>query len=106
MDVDNYQRLTFSPLQSNFAKETLGDRALDMDSIIYFRNGKAYSKSLAVILILQDMGGLWAIAMMFRVIPAMVRNAIYDIVAKNRYKVFGKYDACRIPSPEEMGRFL
>ena len=52
------------------------------------------------------MGGLWAIAMMFRVIPAMVRNAIYDIVAKNRYKVFGKYDTCRIPSPEEMGRFL
>ena len=37
LNVDNYQRLTFSPLQSNFSKETLGDRTLDMDSIIYFR---------------------------------------------------------------------
>ena len=106
LDIDHDKRLKFSPLQSDAAKDMLGDHALNMDSIIYYRDSNVYTKSKAVLLILQDMGGIWATTIIFRVIPKIVRNIIYDVIAKNRYNVFGKYDTCRVPTPEESHRFL
>lgn len=76
------------------------------DSIFYLKGDKIYSKSTAVLRALGDMGGVWKLALLFLIIPAPVRNYVYDIIAKNRYHFFGKHETCRIPTPEERARFL
>jgi predicted DCC family thiol-disulfide oxidoreductase YuxK len=55
---------------------------------------------------LKKLGGIWTLAYSFIIIPAFIRNAIYDLVAKKRYQWFGKRDACMIPTPELKERFL
>ena len=52
------------------------------------------------------MGGAWRAWGVFRIVPRFLRDAVYDFVARHRYRVFGRLDACRVPTPEQRGRFL
>jgi len=99
--------LMFSSLQGNTAKRLLTDAMVkDLSSIVYYRNGKCFVKSTAVLLIMRDMAWYGVLCLPFLIVPTLVRDTIYDWVARNRYRWFGKRDACRIPSPEERSRFL
>ena len=99
--------LKFSPLQGDKAKELFPTiNSEELESIIYWRSGKQYHKSNAVLLILKDMGGLWSITYMFKVFSRFFRDWIYDFVAKNRYSWFGKRDICRLPNESEKMRFI
>lgn len=84
----------FVSLQSELGQQILkhiGIANKNIDSIVLYEPGKAYYyKSSAVIQIVRDMGGLFNFASIFRIIPSKIRNAIYDYVAKNRYKWYGK----------------
>jgi predicted DCC family thiol-disulfide oxidoreductase YuxK len=104
LDIDFNGQLHFSPLQSEKAKKILSSDDFNVDnvdSIIYYKEGQIYSKSSAVLEILKDMGGLWSMSIIFRIVPPFIRDFGYDIFAKYRYAMFGKNKACRMPSVEE-----
>ncbi len=100
----------YAALQSEIGQELVNQRHIDtskVDSIILIEPGVAYyTKSDAALEIAQDLGGLWKWSAIFTWIPTSIRNSIYDFVAKNRYKWFGKQDACMIPTPELKAKFL
>ena len=104
---DRKRVLLFAPLQGSKARELFPSiNSEQLETIIYRCSGKEYHKSNAVLLILKDMGGLWSIAYMFKIVPRFFRDWIYDFVAKNRYQWFGKRDKCRLPNESEKMRFI
>jgi predicted DCC family thiol-disulfide oxidoreductase YuxK len=99
--------LRFSPLQGNTAKQKLEAATFqNLDSIVYCREGKIYRKSSAILKIMNDLGGWGKLLVIFWIIPSFIRDFVYDIVAKNRYKWFGKKESCRMPTREERAYFL
>ncbi len=104
---DKNQRFLYSPLQGQAASEKLSAEQLaDLDTIVYYRNGKALLRSDAALYIVKDLGGIWSMLYGFIILPRFLRDGIYKWVSRNRYKWFGKKEACRIPSKEERARFL
>lgn len=104
-DSKNY--FQFSSLQSEFTKSHLDPQHQSLDTVILMENEQVYLKSTAVLRILLQLGGHWtALAIFASVIPRVIRDMIYDLVAKNRYRVFGKYETCRMPTAEEKARFI
>jgi len=65
-----------------------------------------YTKSTAVLKTMRDLSGAWKILYVLMIIPRPVRDFFYDLVARSRYRMFGKRDACMIPTPELEARFL
>lgn len=100
----------FVALQSELGQEILKHIGIDqknIDSVVLYEPGKAYYyKSSAAIEIVKEFGGLFHLGGIFRIIPTGVRNIIYDYVAGNRYKWYGKKEACMIPTPELKAKFL
>ncbi|MCU0441256.1 MAG: DCC1-like thiol-disulfide oxidoreductase family protein [Bacteroidia bacterium] len=102
---DRKKTFRFAPLQSDFAKETLG-HAFAFDSVVLYHQNKTYFRSTAALRVLKLLGGFWMIPSILLLVPTFIRNAIYDFVARNRYKWFGKFDTCKIPTPEQRELFL
>ena len=100
----------FVALQSDLGQEILqyiGIADKNIDSIILYIPGKAYYyKSSAAIEIAKNLGGFWHYGTIFRVIPTAIRNNIYDYIAKNRYKWYGKKESCLIPTQKLEAKFL
>ena len=100
----------FVALQSDLGQKIiqhLGINTQKTDSIIFYQPGFAYHyKSEAVLEIAKNLGGIFYFAALFSILPTSVNNYIYEYVAKNRYKWFGKKDACLIPSKEIKAKFL
>jgi predicted DCC family thiol-disulfide oxidoreductase YuxK len=78
----------------------------DMDSVLLFEEGKIYYKSTAALKIAKDLPGLWKLFYALIIIPVPLRDIIYDYIAKNRYKWFGKKEECMIPTEEIKELFL
>jgi predicted DCC family thiol-disulfide oxidoreductase YuxK len=100
----------FVALQSELGEKILNYLKIDSsktDSIILYEPGQAYFyKSDAALEILNSLGGFLKWSVIFKVIPSALRNPIYDYIAKNRYKWYGKKDACMIPTSELKAKFL
>ena len=100
----------FVALQSDLGKKILNYLNVDtskMDSIILYEPGIAYFyKSDAALDIVKDLNVFLKWSIIFKIIPSSLRNPIYDYVARNRYKWYGKKDACMIPTPELKAKFL
>ncbi|PVX47710.1 putative DCC family thiol-disulfide oxidoreductase YuxK [Flavobacterium sp. 103] len=100
----------FVALQSELGQEILayiGVNAKNIDSIVLYEPGVAYYyKSSAAIQIAQNLGGFWHFGTVFKIIPIGIRNYLYDYIAKNRYKWYGKKESCMIPTPELKIKFL
>ena len=100
----------FVALQSDLGQKIiqhLGINTHKTDSIILYQPGFAYHyKSEAVLEIAKNLGGIFYFAALFSILPTSVNNYIYEYVAKNRYKWFGKKDACLIQSKEIQAKFL
>ena len=99
----------FAPLQSEAGQKLLQQYNLstkDFDSFVLIDGGKVYKKSSASLKVMNRLPWIWKPAQIFWIIPAAFRNAIYDFVARNRYKWFGKKEQCMIPTPELRKRFL
>lgn len=107
---DSKDVFRYVPLQSELGKEILNYLKIDLskiDSIIMYEPGVAYFyKSDAALEILKELGGILKWSIVFSIIPSNLRNPIYDYVARNRYKWYGKKDACMIPTPELKSKFL
>lgn len=106
--VDKKKKLKYSSLQSHYAKSNL-DTTTDelMNSIVFLTNGKEYRRSKAVLKILITLGGFYKFTgLLFSIFPSFFLDVFYNLVAKNRYKAFGKKDTCRIPKKEEQSFFI
>jgi len=77
-----------------------------MNSIVLIENGKAYIKSTAVLRICRNLHGMWRFLYLFTILPKRVLDLFYDIIAKNRYRWFGKKTHCKIYPEEIRKRFL
>ena len=100
----------FVALQSELGQEILkhiGINPLKIDSIILYQPGIAYYyKSTAALEIAKSLGGFFHLGTLFKIIPAAIRNHLYDYIAKNRYKWYGKKSHCMIPTKELQAKFL
>jgi len=100
----------FVSLQSELGKEIIRYIVVDIsktDSIVWYKPGEAYYyKSDAALMIINHFGGIWSLLNVFKIIPASLRNLLYDFIAKNRYNWFGKKESCMIPTPELQQKFL
>lgn len=106
---DKKEQFIFGALQSEKAKELLsafnfsGEK---MTTIVLIQNGKMYTQSTAVLNIAKRLDGGWKLCYGFVIIPKFLRDWVYSMVSKYRYKIFGERDACMIPTPELKRRFL
>jgi predicted DCC family thiol-disulfide oxidoreductase YuxK len=100
----------FVALQSELGQEILAYIGIDIkniDSIVFYEPGVAYYyKSDAALQIAKSLNGLFSIGIIFKIIPTGIRNMLYDYIAKNRYKWYGKKESCMIPIPELKIKFL
>lgn len=109
LDHDKVGTLRFATLQGELGQAAIArDPSLQgVDSVVLLQPGKTSVRSAAVLEVGRYLGGVWGFfAWPAMIVPRVVRDAVYDFVARNRYRVFGKLDACRLPTPEERGRFL
>jgi predicted DCC family thiol-disulfide oxidoreductase YuxK len=106
---DRAAKFKFAPLQSPLAAQHLADLKVGntpISSIIYIENDEVYQKSTAALKIAKHLDGAWPLLYAFMIVPKFIRDRVYDLIAKNRYKWFGKTEACWIPTPELKARFL
>lgn len=108
--LDKKDIFRFTSLQSETGKEIINYLKIDtskVDSIILFEPKKAYYiKSTAALKIFGNFGGIWELSKFLLFFPSFIRDFVYDIIAKNRYKWFGKKNQCMIPTPELLSKFL
>ncbi len=99
----------FASLQSDFGQkiqEKYGMDAAKIDSVLLVADGKIYSKSDAALQIARRLGGFWKIGYGFIIFPKFLRDLVYDFVARNRYRWFGKKEECWLPNPKFKDKFL
>jgi predicted DCC family thiol-disulfide oxidoreductase YuxK len=98
----------FAPLQGETAQRLLSEADVrDLNSIVLIEGDAVFRKSTAVARILSRLGGLWGFLGAFlRLVPRPLRDLGYATVARWRYAIFGKREACRMPTPAERARFL
>lgn len=111
---DTHDRFRFASLQSAFGQEILkrhGADPLDLDTFYVVLNyGQTSERLLArsdgVVYALTALGGIWKIAGVGKALPKAVCDGLYNFVARNRYRVFGKHESCMLPEPKHRAKFL
>lgn len=106
---DEQDVFKFASLQSEFAQELLKDYPVDaqaLDSVLLIKDAKLYQKSTAALHIAKQLRGGWKLMYGFIIVPKFLRDAVYQWIARNRYRWFGKKETCRLPTPEERAKFL
>ena len=99
--------LKFASLQGNYAKDFVNETKIQsMQSILFFDGKMLYKKSTAVLKLSSLLGGWHQLLLLGYILPRFVRDWLYNIVAKNRYRWFGKKDQCMLPSKGFENRFL
>ena len=102
---DKKDHFRFVPLQ-DVPVEMLAADAAKMKTVVVMYKGKTFTKSNAALYAGSLLGGGWTMLRVFYIVPAFMRNFVYDTVARYRYKWFGQYEACPIPKPEIRHKFL
>jgi predicted DCC family thiol-disulfide oxidoreductase YuxK len=106
---DKQAKFKFASLQSPAGQRLLRQFNLsvtDPDSFVYVKGEKYYLRSSAALHLLKELGGGWQLLYLFMAVPKPLRDLCYRIIAKNRYRLFGKSDSCMMPTPELQKRFL
>ncbi|MFA0962879.1 thiol-disulfide oxidoreductase DCC family protein [Roseivirga sp. BDSF3-8] len=109
IDRDPAGRYHFASLQSEPGRELLQKYDVDpdkIDSVVLVRADMVFTKSRAALEISRYLRGPWPLLYVFKIVPSFIADAIYDLVARNRYKWFGKQDQCRMPDAALRRRFI
>lgn len=109
IDRDPAGYYKFAALQSEAAHPYLdpaGRTAAAPETMLLVEDGHLYRRSDAALRIARHLSGLWPACYVFIVLPRPLRDALYDVIARNRYRWFGQREACRLPTPELRARFL
>ncbi len=97
----------FAALQSETAARLIPEINLEVPESVVLKEGlKIYTKSTAALRIAKRMDGLWPVFYLFIIIPKFLRDPLYDIIGRNRYRWFGKKESCMIPGPDIRSRFI
>ena len=106
---DRQGRFRFASLQSPVGQDLQTRFGMDpgrLDSVLLVEGDRWYKESDAALRIACGMSGAWKALAVLRVIPRPIRDAVYRLIARNRYRWFGKQETCWLPTPELRGRFL
>ena len=106
---DRQKQFRFATLQSATGRALLVRHGLDPedpDSLLLAHGAAGYANSDAIIRVLMAFGGAWRLVALFRLVPHLLRDRLYRWIARNRYRWFGRREACMVPSPEMQDRFL
>jgi len=106
---DKKDLFRFVALQSEKARELTSRLNIDtsnLDTFVLIVGEKFYIKSTAALMVCKKLNSLLKILFPFIILPPFFRDFIYDIIAKNRYKLFGRKESCRIPTESEKKKFL
>jgi predicted DCC family thiol-disulfide oxidoreductase YuxK len=109
IDHDPQGKFKLGMLQSEHAKQILQELQLsteDFETFLLLEQTRIFTKSTAALKIAKHLSGLWPLLYLFIVVPRPLRDAIYDFVARHRYKWMGKAETCRVPTPSERARFV
>lgn len=106
--IDKKNRLKFSTLQGETAIKFLDEKYLSITNTIVFMKSENifFTKSDAVLEIFKTIGKFWVIFYMTKIIPRFIRDALYNFIAKHRFKIFGKRESCRLPTENEKTKIL
>lgn len=106
--VDRRQQFLFAPLRGETASKLLPPLSDDPTtwSMVYVDESGIHDQSDASLEVYRRLGGAWWLLSLARFVPRAIRNPVYRVLARNRYRWFGKRETCRLPSPEERARFL
>jgi predicted DCC family thiol-disulfide oxidoreductase YuxK len=112
LDHDRRGELRFAALQSDYGQAVI-ERHTELrgvDSVVFVEQvsggERVHVRSDAALKVAAYLGGFWKLLLAARVLPRGLRDYFYDLFARNRYKLFGKYDSCMLPPPEVRSRFL
>ena len=106
---DPHGKFKFGTLQSQPAQQILKELGLhadDFETFLLLERGRVFTKSTAALRIVRQLSGLWPLLYLGIAIPRPLRDAVYDYVARHRYRWMGKSDTCRIPAQAERERFV
>jgi predicted DCC family thiol-disulfide oxidoreductase YuxK/plasmid stability protein len=109
IDRDPRGKFKLGTLQSEQAQQILKELQLsteDFETFLLLEQTRIFTKSTAALRIARHLSGLWPLLYLFIVIPRPIRDAVYNYIARHRYKWMGKAETCRIPTPSERARFL
>jgi predicted DCC family thiol-disulfide oxidoreductase YuxK len=107
IDRDPAGRFQFAPLQSDAARRVLGAAPQPLpDSLVLVENGRLFTRSTAALRVARGLRSPWPLAYLLVAVPRPVRDWVYDAVARNRYRWFGRRDVCMVPTPDLRARFL
>lgn len=110
IDHDKNDTFRFVALQSDLGEliqEYIGIENKSLDTIILYVPDEAYYiKSTAAIKVMREFLGFWKLTQIFLILPSPIRDLVYNYIAKNRYRWYGKKESCRIPTPELKAKFL
>jgi predicted DCC family thiol-disulfide oxidoreductase YuxK len=106
---DPRKKFRFATLQSTQAQQILKDLRLPpkgFETFLLLEQGRIFTKSTAALRIARQLSGLWPLLYLGNVVPRPLRDAVYDYVARRRYRWMGKAATCRVPTPTERDRFV
>lgn len=106
---DKKKIFKFAPLQSEAGEKFLSGSSIDrsrMNSFVLVEDGKIYTRSTAALKLYNKLPWYWKWTQVFWLVPARLRDVMYDFVARNRYKWFGKRDVCMVPGKDVRERFV
>jgi predicted DCC family thiol-disulfide oxidoreductase YuxK len=106
---DTAAKFRFAAIQSEIGRAIFQSHGLDpadLQTFVFILDGKMHMRSDAAIEVVSRFGGAWRFFTVFRLVPRVARDWIYSMVARNRYRWFGRRDVCMIPTPEIKERFL
>ncbi|MDM7923583.1 MAG: thiol-disulfide oxidoreductase DCC family protein [Pyrinomonadaceae bacterium] len=109
IEHDSKGYFKFAPLQSAAGEELIAKHGIDTaetDSVILVEDGKAYTHSAAALRIARHLDGIWSLGYWLIAVPRQLRDLVYRFIAKHRYRLFGRRDACMMPTPDVRARFL
>ncbi|WP_248736283.1 thiol-disulfide oxidoreductase DCC family protein [Neobacillus rhizosphaerae] len=105
---DTKGNFKFASLQGATGQKLLEKYGLntDINSFVFIENERIFVKSTGALRVCWNLNGSWKMLSAFLVLPRFIRDFFYEIIAKNRYKWFGKKESCMLPLPEWKNRFL
>lgn len=105
---DHAAYFQFASIQSDAGQALLAQYEIpeNIDSVIVIEHGKVYFESTAALKICRRLNSFWPVCYVFILIPPFIRNIMYRLFAKNRYRLFGRKESCLLPTPSQRKRFL
>jgi predicted DCC family thiol-disulfide oxidoreductase YuxK len=106
---DKKKQFKFASLQGKFGQDTLRKFGLpggNPNSFILLEGESIYTHSSGALRLCRHLGGIWKLLYAFIIVPRFIRDGVYNFIARNRYKWFGKRESCYMPSPTLKNRFL